>query len=68
MPPSGFSKKAVKGLLLFVQSNYEDLLAEVKSGKHTDITSAIKSEIDNLEKALSKLDIDENGEIGERKV
>ena len=62
-PPSGFSKKTVKGLLLFVQGNYEDLLAEVKSGKHSDIESAIQYEIANLENALSKLHIDENGNL-----
>ncbi len=66
MPPSGFSKKAVGGLLLFVQANYEDLLAEVKSGKHADIPSAIKNEIGNLEKALSRLHIDKDGELVEK--
>lgn len=66
MPPSGFSKKAVKGILLFVQANYEDLLAEVESGKHVDVPSAIRAEIDSLKKALSKLEIDKNGEIKER--
>lgn len=67
MPPSGFSKKTIEGLLLFVQGNYEDLLAEVESGKHADVPSAIRFEIDNLEKALAKLHIDENGDLVERK-
>ena len=33
MPPSGFSQKAINGLLIFVQSCYEDLLKEIKEGK-----------------------------------
>lgn len=68
MPPSGFSKKAISGLLRFVKANYEDLLAEVESGKHPDVISAIKFEIDNLDRALSKLHISENGDIVERQI
>jgi len=56
-----------KGLRLFMEANYEDLLAEVESGKHPDVASAIQYEIGNLESALSKLHIDENGDIAERK-
>jgi len=47
MPPSGFSQKAINGLLQFVESCYEDLLQEIKDGKKTE-GSAIQSELDNI--------------------
>ena len=66
MPPSGFSPKVVQGLLTFVQGNYEDLLKEIREGKHPSIEAAIEHEIGLLEKALSKLHIDEDGNLVER--
>jgi len=66
MPPSGFSKKAVKGALIFVQGCYEDLLSEVRSGKHESYENAIEFEIAQIEKALSKLHIDPEGNLVER--
>ena len=47
MPPSGFSQKAINGLLMFVGSCYEDLLKEIKEGKHTE-GEAIKKELKNI--------------------
>lgn len=47
MPPSGFSQKAINGLLQFVASCYEDLLHEIKEGKKTE-GEAIKQELDNI--------------------
>ena len=51
MPPSGFSQKAINGLLMFVGACYKDLLKEIKEGKHTE-EEAIKKELDNINKYL----------------
>ncbi|MDO8537489.1 MAG: hypothetical protein Q7S21_01255 [archaeon] len=51
MPPSGFSQKAINGLLTFVESCYEDLLEEIKTGKKTE-GQAIKEELENIRKYL----------------
>ena len=66
MPPSGFSPKAVKGALVFVQGCYEDLLEEVRSGKHKSYEEGIEFEIAQIEKALTKLHIDAEGNLVER--
>lgn len=47
MPPSGFSQKAINGLLMFVGTCYEDLLKEIKQGKKTE-GEAIKQELENI--------------------
>ena len=47
MPPSGFSQKAINGLLLFVEACYEDLLQEIKSDKKSE-GQAIKEELENI--------------------
>jgi len=67
MPPSGFSQKAVEGALIFVQGCYEDLLAEVQSGKHASYEDAIKFEIGQIGKALAQLHIDLSGNLTEKK-
>ena len=51
MPPSGFSQKAINGLLMFVASCYEDLLKEIKKGKHTE-EEALKKELNNINEYL----------------
>jgi hypothetical protein len=51
MPPSGFSQKAINGLLMFVGSCYEDLLREIKEGKKQE-GEAIKQELDNINEYL----------------
>lgn len=56
MPPSGFSQKAINGLLIFVGSCYEDLLQEIKEGKHTE-GAAIKKELENINKYLKEFKI-----------
>jgi len=66
MPPSGFSQKAVKGALIFVQGCYEDLLEEVHSGKHKSYEEGIKYEIAQINKALMKLHIDDKGNLTEK--
>ncbi|MFH1290593.1 MAG: hypothetical protein ABIH92_04245 [Nanoarchaeota archaeon] len=53
MPPSGFSEKAVKGLLVFVGSCYEDLLQGIKEGKKTE-GEAIQQELENIERYLKE--------------
>ncbi len=52
MPPSGFSQKAINGLLMFVETCYEDLLAEIKEGKRTE-GEAIQQEINNISEYLT---------------
>ena len=56
MPPSGFSQKAINGLLIFVESCYEDLLKEIKEGKKTE-GQAIKEELDNIRNYLKNFKI-----------
>ena len=51
MPPSGFSQKAINGLLLFVEACYEDLLQEIKNGKKSE-GQAIKEELENIRRYL----------------
>jgi len=62
MPPSGFSQKAINGLLIFVQSCYEDLLNEIKEGKDKKgrlVTEgeAIQKEINQIKGYLTKFEI-----------
>ncbi len=66
MPPSGFSRKAVKGSLVFIQSCYEDLLNDVRSGKFKTYEEAIQYELDQIEKALTSLHINTEGNLVER--
>jgi len=67
MPPSGFSKKAIKGILQFTAACYSDLKKEVDSGKHKDFRAAIKYEQRQLKSALSQLHINERGKLVKRK-
>lgn len=62
MPPSGFSQKAINGLLIFVESCYEDLLKEIKDGKDKQgrkVTEgqAIQKEINQIKEYLKKFEI-----------
>lgn len=56
MPPSGFSQKAINGLLIFVGSCYEGLLKEIKEGKKTE-GEAIQEELENINLYLKKFKI-----------
>jgi hypothetical protein len=67
MPPSGFSTNAVRGALQFIGSCYEDLLAEVQSGKHESVEAAIEYELHTIGTALQLLHINEQVELVERK-
>jgi len=58
MPPSGFSQKAINGLLIFVASCYEDLLREIKQGKKTE-GQAIREELENIKNYLTNFKIKE---------
>jgi hypothetical protein len=51
MPPSGFSDKAINGLLVFVEACYEDLLEEIRAGKKTE-GQAIQAELENIRNYL----------------
>lgn len=66
MPPSGFSQKAVGGALIFIKTCYEDLQAEVIAGKHKSLEAAIDHEIKSIGTALSKLHINDKGDLEER--
>ncbi|HLD26254.1 MAG TPA: hypothetical protein VJC05_04400 [Candidatus Andersenbacteria bacterium] len=68
MPPSGFSRRAVEGILDFVGGCYEDLLAEVRSGKHESYEAAIEHELGKIDSALAKLHITPDGELVEQEV
>ncbi len=62
MPPSGFSQKAVNGLLIFVQECYKDLLEEMKAGKDkygrpVKEGKAIEKEIKQIREYLLKFTI-----------
>lgn len=56
MPPSGFSQKAINGLLMFIGSCYEDLLKEIKEEKKTE-GKAIQEELENIQKYLTEFKI-----------
>ena len=56
MPPSGFSQKAINGLLVFVEACYEDLLTEIKEGKKTE-QQAIQQELENIKGYLKHFKI-----------
>ncbi|MBI2409863.1 hypothetical protein HYV30_02355 [Candidatus Kaiserbacteria bacterium] len=66
MPPSGFNKPAVRGLLQFLNACYVDLLKEVQSGKHKDFPSAIRHERRQIGKALRQLHINKTGRLVRR--
>lgn len=66
MPPSGFSRKAVNGALVFVRSCYEDLLADVRSGKFSTYEEAIEYEIAQIDKALRGIYVSVDGHLLER--
>lgn len=62
MPPSGFSQKAINGLLVFVQSCYEDLLKEIaqghdRQGRKVTEGEAIQKEITQIGEYLEKFEI-----------
>ncbi len=66
MPPSGFSRRSVRGALEFIKGCYEDLQDEVKAGKHENFEKALEHEIGQIESALGKLHINDKGEPVER--
>jgi hypothetical protein len=66
MPRSGFSKKAVEGILQFIGACYRDLLEEVRSGKHETFEVAVEYEINQIGKSLEQLHIDKTGRLVQR--
>lgn len=62
MPPSGFSQKAINGLLIFIRECYSDLLDEIaagqdKYGREVIEGKAIKKELDQIGDYLKKFTI-----------
>ena len=55
MPPSGYSSGAVNGFSTFHVCNWNDLLAEVRAGKHASFELGIKHEVALIDKATPKL-------------
>ena len=55
MPPSGFSGKAVKGILIFLEACYEDLLKEMKNGKEPEET--VEKELNEIRYYLRRFNI-----------
>jgi hypothetical protein len=53
MPPSGFSQKAINGLLVFVSECYSDLLDEIKAGKDKHGREVIEGQA--IEKELKQI-------------
>lgn len=56
MPPSGFSKQAVKGVLIFLEACYDDLLKEMNKGKIPE--EAVQKELRDIRKYLKKFSYD----------
>jgi hypothetical protein len=67
MPPSGFSKPVVDGALRFIGGCYQDLLEEIKSGKHASLEEAIGYELSQIKKALDSIHISDNGQLVDRR-
>jgi len=67
MPPSGFNKRSVQGSLQFIRGCYQDLLEEVRSGKHPTVEEAIEFELGQIKKALGQLHITPKGKLVKRK-
>lgn len=66
MPPSGFNRRSVKGALGFIKGCYEDLLEEVRSGKHESVEAALEFEIGQIDKSLSQIHITKRGKLVKR--
>ncbi len=67
MPPSGFSRAVVVGALQFVGGCYQDLLKEVREGKHENFEKAIEYELSQIAKALESIHIDEQGSLVDKR-
>jgi hypothetical protein len=52
MPPSGFSDKAIRGLLQFVEGCYEDLQAKLRTNPGLDVKKAVEEELAEIRRAL----------------
>jgi len=57
MPPSGFSQKAIQGLLVFLEGCYEDLMKEMEQGK--DPKEAVQKELDDIRRFLKDFTIED---------
>lgn len=72
MPPSGFNKKAVGGLLQFVDGCYEDLLEAICSDESLPaeakarVKEIMNHERSQIGKAVAALHIDDDGKLVKR--
>ena len=57
MPPSGFNQKAIKGLLVFLEGCYEDLLKATENS--SDPRSVIEKELNDIGRFLKNFTIEE---------
>jgi len=62
MPPSGFSQKAINGLLIFIKECYNDLLEKIaagedKYGREVAEGKAIEKELKQIGEYLEKFTI-----------
>jgi hypothetical protein len=58
MPPSGFNKKAIQGLLQFLEGCYEDLQRKiVTDGMAPEV--AVEEELHEIRRALESFSLDE---------
>ena len=55
MPPSGFSQKAVNGLLIFLEACYDDLLREMQNGENPE--GVVKKELDDIRAYVKNFNI-----------
>lgn len=63
MPPSGFNKKAIEGLLVFLEGCYEDLMKEMEQG--TDPQEAVQKELNDIRRFLKDFTIEKQVAISQ---
>jgi hypothetical protein len=52
------SSEGIEGLVMFVSTNYEDLIAEINQGKKKE-GEAVQTELDNIGKYLAQFKLEE---------
>ncbi len=62
MPPSGFNKKAIRGLLEFVEGCYEDLLLKLRDDPKAKVEDAIQDELAEIRRALEEFSLKNVGQ------
>jgi hypothetical protein len=57
MPPSGFNKRAINALLVFIEECYKDLLKKIEKNPTIDVKEAIQEELSEIRNALESFNI-----------